>query len=198
MTITRRFNFINNEQITALCVNGNFVWTAFAQNSDAVCILEKQFVSQPDQVFFSIEKTVNKILKIVGDNTNIYVAYQDDTLFGEIFSVLNPLTTTTEITIPSGITEYPVDIFVNGTDLFFLLPGSASGTNAQLIKYNTSGVFQEIIDLNQSGDIVTNAQSMTIDSLGDIWIVTNSSPANVIRVYELSGGGWAFTITEII
>jgi DNA-binding beta-propeller fold protein YncE len=120
------------------------------------------------------------------DNTYLYVAYEDNTLLGEIFTLNNPLATTTEIFIPSGVTEYPVDIAIDDTYIYFLLPGILSGTNTQILKYDLAGNYIQTLDLSESSNIVTNAKSMTIDSVtGDIWIATYESPANLVRVYQV-------------
>lgn len=198
MTIKRRINYTSNKQITVLHHNDEYIWVAFAKNSDDICIIKKQYAFEPAQTFFSLEKEVDEIVALDSNTTKLFAAYTDDTLLGEILSLTNPLTSTTEIEIPSGILESPVDVKVDGTDLWFLLPGDLSGTNAQLIKYDTSGNFIEIVDLSNSLGTVINATSMTIDENSDIWIVTNTSPVQVIRVFQLSGGDYDFTITDIV
>lgn len=199
---TRRIVYTGNKQITTLAVqpDSDFIWMAFAQNSDGNCIIEKQFAFDPSQTFYTIERPVEKIPKMVADETKLYVAYEDSEFLGEIFSVNTPLTTATEISIPSGVSasEFPVDVQVHDDDLWFLLPGSASGTNAKLLKYNTDGTYLETIELDASGSEVTDASSMAIDDNGDIWIVTYTDPATLVRVFELSGGGWDYEITEIV
>lgn len=191
----RRFVYSDNKQITAMHrqFDENYLWVGFALNSSGVCILEKQSSFSPDQTFFSIEKEVTSIVTMDSDAAKLYAAYDDDTLIGEFFAINNPLTTSTEISIPSGANEAPVDMKVDGSDLWFLLPGSLSGVEAALLKFTTSGSYVETIPL--SG--VVDATSMAIDSNSDIWIVTNTSPANVVRVFEISGGAYDTDITEI-
>jgi len=199
MTTTRRFEYPSDKQITTQIADeiDNFLWVAFAQNSDGNCILEKQAKFFPTQNYFSIERSVDKIVEMDLDSSNLYVAYDDATLLGEIFSKTNPLTNTTTISRGS-LVESAVDIKVNGSDLWFLFPGNASGTNAQLRKYDTSGVFQQTVDLIKSGLVVNNASTMTIDDNNDIWIGTFTNPATVVRVFEISGGLFDFEVTEII
>ena len=191
--------FVLSKQITAQKADefSNFLWVGFAQNSDGNFILEKNAKFFPTQTYFSLERSVDKIIEIDLDSSNVYVAYDDATLLGEIFSKTNPLTSNTEISRGS-IVESSVDIKINGTDLWFLLPGNASGTNAQLLKYNTSGVLQQTIDLIKSSVVVNNAKTMTIDDNDDIWIGTFTNPATVVRVFEISGGLFDFEVTEII
>lgn len=193
----RRIEFSNNEQITAQKkqVDDTFLWLAYAQDDDGICFLNKVSGFSPEQTFFTLEREVEKIVKIDSDADFIYIAYQDDTLQGEIISVNNPLTNTTEIDTISGQDEYPIDVKVNGSDLWFLLPGIISGSNAQLLRYDIDGNYIETIDLGESGKIVTDAVSMTIDSQDDIYIVTNTSPATTVRVFELSGGSFDYEIT---
>jgi len=199
MTITRRFDFSDDKQITAQKADNfaNFLWIAFAKNSNGKCIIEKNGKFSPKQVYYSLNREVNNVNAMDLDSSKLYVAYEDATLLGEIISKINPLTSVTTIS-KGAIVESPIDVLINGIDLWFLLPGIASGTNAKLLKYDTSGVLQETVDLNKSGNIVNNAKSMTIDSNDDIWIVTYENPARLVRVYEMSGGVYDFTITEIV
>lgn len=197
MTTNRRFEFSSDEKITVQKADSidNFLWIAFAQNDDGTCIIEKGAKFYPTQTYFSLERAVTEVNAMDLDSTNLYVAYEDSTLLGEIISKTNPLTITIEIN-RGAIVESPVDVLINGTDLWFLLPGNASGTNAQLLKYNTSGVLQQTVDLNKSGSIVNSAETMTIDDNGDIWIGTYEIPAKIVRVFEISGGLYDFTIDE--
>src|SRR6185295_15652191 len=159
MTQIRRINYSNDKRITAIKAQpiDGYVWVAFAKNSDDVCILEKQFKFQLNQTFFSIEKEVNEILSLDLDSSNLYLAYDDSELLGEILSLSNPISFTTEIEIPGGITESPVDVHVNGSDLWFLIPGNDTGSNAKLLLYDTFGTFQLEIDLTRTGEEVLNA-----------------------------------------
>ena len=199
MTTSRRFEYSSDKQITSQIADEieNFLWVGFAQNSDGNCILEKQAKFFPTQNYFSIERAVDKIVEMDLDSSNLYVAYDDATLLGEILSKTNPITTTTDI-LRGSLVESAVDVKVNGSDLWFLFPGNASGTNAQLRKYDTSGVFQQTVDLIKSSLVVNNASTMTIDDNNDIWIGTFTNPAKVVRVFEISGGLFDFEVTEII
>lgn len=200
MTINRRFTY-DETKITAIKVDQttNFLWIAYEKNSDGICVLKKVSGFDPDQLYFDIDDIeVDKIVKIDLDSSNIYLAFDDSTLLGKILDQTNPLTTTTEISIPVGIVEKPVDVAVNDTDLFFLIPGNSSGTNAKILKYNTSGVFQETIDLTKTAVEVTNATSFAIADTGDIWVVTFNDPAEYVRVFQVSGGAYDFTIHQTI
>ncbi len=199
MTSINRFDYSTDKQITAQIADeiDNFLWVAFAKNDDGNCILEKEAKFFPTQTYFSIDKSVDEIINLDLDSSNIYTAYDDTTLLGEILSKTNPLTSTTEI-LKGSTLESPVDVKVNSSDLWFLLPGNISGENAKLLKYNTSGVFQQEVDLITSSLVVNNAKSMVIDDNNDIWIATNTNPVQIVRVFEISGGLFDFEITEII
>lgn len=193
----RQITYPTNKNITALKVQDAFLWVAFDKNNSNNCIIEKQFATEPTQTFFTLTRAVDKVVKMDADGTKLYVAYEDETYFGEFYSLTNPLTSFTTIAIPSGVVEFPVDIFVNGSYVYFLTPGNISGENAKIIKYNTSGVFQEEIDLTKSGLTIYNAGSMSMDAIGDIYIVTYTDPATVVRVFEVTGG-WDFAETVIV
>ena len=201
MTLINRFEYSSDKQITAQRgdEDNNFLWVAFAQNSDGNCIIEKQSFSDPLQTYFSLERSIDNVNEIDSDSTNIYFAYDDATLLGEIVNQNTPLSVTT--TISRGvIVEAPVDVKIDTltSDLWFLLPGNASGTNEQLLRYNTSGVLQQTVDLIKSSETVINAKTMTIDDNSDIWIGTFTDPATVVRVFQISGGLYDFTVTDIV
>ncbi len=198
MTLNRRFEY-TNDKITAQKADNinNFLWVAFTQNSDGNCIIEKEAKFHPTQTYFSLERAVTEVNAMDLDSTKLYIAYEDSDIFGEIISKTNPLTSTTEIS-RGAIVESPVDVLINGSDLWYLLPGIASETNAQLLKYNTSGVLQQTVNLSKSGSVVYNAKSMTIDGNNDIWIGTYEEPAKIVRVFEISGGLYDFTIDETL
>lgn len=199
MTTFRRIEFSNNKQITDQKLDGSgYLWIAYAQNSDGLCLLNKTFSKEPKQIFFTLEREVDKIIKLTVLGTNLWVIYQDDILIGERISLNNPITSTTELDIPVGITEYPVDIIAKDLWVYILIPGNLSGTIAKVLRYNTSGVLQETIDLEKSGEQINNASSFTIDANNNIWILTYESPVKVVRLYDTGGFTWDFTSTEIV
>ena len=144
----RRFEYTNNKKLTALksdSVN-NAIWIAFSIDSDNNVIIERKSAFEPDQNFFTLTRSIDQVTDMDIDSTNLYVSYADDTLLGEIISITNPLTITTTIDIPVGITETPVAVRIDGSDLYFLLPGNTSGENAKILKFNDDGDFIETID----------------------------------------------------
>lgn len=197
MTIFRRISYSDQKAIL-LSVNdsGNqFLWLATDQDSDNNCHILKTSSFDPSQIFFDIERAVDGVVEATILGSFIYLAYQDESLLGEKVSLTNPLTTTTEISKPEEVTEDPVDILDDDTNIYFLIPGSASGTNAKILKYSTTPSLVETIDLTKSGSTVTNAVSFTYDNAsGDIWIVTSASPTEKVRVFQDSGGIYDFEI----
>lgn len=198
--IIRKFSFSDNKKISCQVSDktNNFEWIAYEQDVDGICFLQKQGAFDPSQIYYSLERTVENINKLFIDSVNIYTAYDDTTLLGEIISTTNPLTSTIEISIPGGINEKAVDVVAQSGNLYFLTPGIATGENAKIIKYDTNGNLDQVIDLIKTGDIVYNALSFTIDINDDIWIATNESPSNLIRIYDTGGNIWDFQVTPII
>lgn len=191
--IIKRINYTNNTKITALKADSieNFIWIAF-QKDNSYCILEKQYAFNPLQTFFSINRYVDEIKSIAFTTDNVYLAYEDDELFGEKLNKNNPITNYSEIDRPSGVNESPIQVITNNSNVWFLTPGNITGNNAKLFRYNETPILQETIDLVT----VTNAKSFIIDSNNDIWIITYNSPAELIRVYAITGG-WDYDITVI-
>jgi len=197
MTIQRKFDY-TEPTITAQTVDASdqALWLAFSQNGEGNCILKKVNAFDPSQVFYSINIAVTEIVSMIISGSYLYLAYNDTVLMGSRYSTSNPVTSSTDFDRIVGINESPVDVVVDGSDLFYLVPGDISGENAKVIYLSTAGVFQETIDLIQSGDIVTNAKSITVDTNSDLWIVTYTSPTNLVRVYEVASV-WYFTVTPM-
>jgi len=194
--MVRRIEYSTNKLVTALIADEatNSVWIAFNKDTNNKVIIERKSAFEPTQTFFSLERSVDKVSRMAIDTTNLYVAYEDTTLLGEVISLTNPLTNVIPITRPIGINENPIDVAVNGSDLYFLLPGDISGENTKVLVYSTTGVFQEIIDLSQSGKVVENSHGMTTSDIGDIWLTTFTDPSALVRIFELSGGIFDYTI----
>lgn len=177
--------------------NGNYFWTAFAKDSNGDCNLTKASAFNIEQLFFSLNRQVDSIVEMDVDSFSIFLAYDDAILIGEKLSLNNPLSSTTQMTIPIGIIEAPIDVKV-GSSLYFLTPGIASGTVANIIRYDLFGNFQQIIELSKSGADVNNAASFSIDASGDLWVVTNSSPSQYVRVFDTGSFIWDFEIFDTI
>jgi len=170
--------------------NSEYLWVAFKQDTSGNCKLKKVSAHNPLQTYYDIDITTTEISKMIIYSTDIYVALNDTTYIASIYSITNPIGDVTNVDIPSGITQKPIDIVV-GNYLYILLPGSTSGTNAKICVFTTAGVFSETIDLST----VTNAESFTIDSNNNLWVVTNELAAKLIRVYD--DGGWTIQSTTL-
>lgn len=196
MTIQRTFDY-TEPSITAQVVDdtNQYLWLAFSQNGDGNCVFKRVSAFDPSQVFFSIEVAVNEITAMKISGSYIYLAYDDSTSIGAMYSIVNPLSSSLNFTKPVGLTESPVDLGIDGSDVFFLLPGNTSGNNAKVVKFSIYGIFDQTIDLLQGLDIVLNANTMAIDGSNNIWIGTYTTPASLVRVYDTGGGVYTFTIT---
>lgn len=191
----RRYTF-NENKITAQVVDQTYnqIWLAYAQDASGNCALQKLSAFNPNQLYYDIDIAVDEISRMIISGAYLYLAYDNSSLIGARYAVNNPLTDSDDFSIPSGILEAPVDVLVSGSDLWYLTPGSSLGENAKLIKMTITGTFDEIVDLTT----VYDAVSLTEDSAsGDLYIVTNTSPSNLVRVYEDIGGDYLFNVTPL-
>lgn len=179
-----QYNF-NETQVTAFIRIGNYIWIAFL-GEDGVVKLRKVSAFNLYQIYFELTPPIDKIVELKTIDTKLYGITEDDTYIAIYYSINNPLSTYSYISIPAGINEYPVGIAVD-TDYFYILtPGDASGENAKIIKYSTAStpVYRQTIDLTT----INNARSIEIDDNDNLWVVTYESPAKLIKVSEASGG----------
>jgi hypothetical protein len=181
-----------NEKITAIALDStnNRLWIAFEQDTDGICLLRCVSAFNPSQTYYDLEVEVDQINKLIISGTSIYAVIEDSLILARKYVLLSPLSTYTDFTIPSGITEAPIDAIVDGTNILFLTPGLLSGTNAKLVEFTTAGVYSETVDLT-----VANAKGCTIDTVTDIWVVTGNSPSELVRVYD--SGGWNITVNTL-
>lgn len=178
MTIIKNYNFTEST-ITAIVLDTNttnHLWVAFGSN------LKKVSANKPTQVYYNLDLTVTSIDKLYVSGTYVYLAIDDATLIGRRYAVLNPLTSYTDYALPVGISEAPVDVLVYGSYVYFLIPGEISGSNAKIIKFGLTGTYSSTIDLTT----VNYAKSFCLDTNNEIRVVCNTSPAQIIRVYNLS------------
>jgi len=202
---TRQFKNYNytEKEITAILTDDSgskYLWIAFAKNTEGNCTLYKVSAHNPYQRFYEFEHTINEIVGMEILGSYLFLAFNDNTNIGYRYLKSSPLTSSQAITIPAGINEIPVDLAVDSVNdkLYFLMPGNASGEIAKITKHTSAGVYEETIELQESGTVVNNARSLTVDANGDLWVVTYTAPAQIVRVYQGSGGLWYFDVTEII
>jgi hypothetical protein len=183
--IKRLYNY-NLTEITDIAAETKYLWVAFKSDGD-YCYLKKVSGNNPLQVYFSLSLDVAKITRLQTNASSVFLAIDDTVLIGQIYGLNNPLTIITDINRPIGITEPPIDMIVTTSFIYFLLPGELSGTNAKILKYSLVGVYIETIELTT----VNNAHSFVSDGT-DFWVITNSAPTDLIRVYN--DGIWNYTV----
>ena len=182
MTTISTYSFEENE-ITAMCITGEYFWVAY-QGSGGNSILHKKNVRNPNTTYYEITVPVDKIVRITADTTYIYLAVEDDTYIAYRYKITNPLTVYKAIAKPITITENPVDIAIDSNSYFYLLvPGTASGTYATVLKY-ISYSLSETIELSESGKIINDARSITVDDNDNLWIVTYENPTKLVKIYD--------------
>lgn len=193
--IIRQFTY-DNPKINKILVDrdNSFLWIAFEQDSDGICHLKKVLADDISVVFYDLELEVSEIKDLKNDSFGyIYVLYTDDTNFLTKYNTFDPFNDYYDFPRET-VLEEPIEISVFDGSVYFLLPGELSGTNAQILVFDDSGNYDEMIDLIISGSVVNNAISITNDG-ADLWVVTNETPSNLVRVFI--DGGWTFAITEL-
>lgn len=187
-------NFVYNEteisDIVSDIYTSEYLWISFKQDASGNCALKKVSAHNPLQTYYDIDITTNEITRLYIHSTDLYVALNDTNYIAQIYALTNPIGDVTNINIPSGITESPVDILVDSY-LYILLPGNISGTNAKICVFSTAGVFSETIDLTG----INNASSITIDDNDNLWVCTDTDPIKLIRVFD--SGGWQIETTTL-
>ena len=179
MTIIRQFTS-SETQPTAIKYDSGFLWIAYTLSS-GVCTIQKVIATDPSQIAIDFDISVNAINDIETYISYVFLAYDDSTLLGQRYAKTNPSYTPVDYDKPVSVTEEAIACLLTSTHVYFLTPGIESGENAKIIKFTLSGTFVEIIDLTT----VTNAKSFTIDANDEIRVVTFSSPAQLVRVYDL-------------
>lgn len=197
----RSFNFDLTE-VTAMVVDTtgtNFKWVAFKKDSTQTCRLKKVDAFDLSQLFTQISLNVDEVVRLQQNTSFIFGAVNDDVNMGFRISKTSPSTTLINFAIPGGVNESPVDVALDGSNLFFLIPGNTSGEFAKVVKTNTSGVVSEIITLDQSAGQIKDAVSITPDGVGNLWIVSNGNfPSDLIRLYTDSLGDYLYEVFPII
>lgn len=186
----RNYQFTYSE-VSAIAVDtntGQFLWIAFTLK-DGTCRLQKVSARDITQVYFTLELAVTSINSIKVLDDYLYVAVTHATTAVYVYNTTTPLSNVTLFTKTDlSISESPIAIAISATIVYILTPGLLSGEEAKLITFNVNGSFIETVDLLESGLMVTNAVSLTVDSNDNIWIVTSSDPSSLYRVFY--SGTW--------
>jgi hypothetical protein len=190
-------------QVTATAAdttNSNYLWIAFAQ-SNGSCILQKVSAYNLKQVYYTISVPVTSINAMVVYNGYLYCAVTHASIFAYSFSVTNPLTVNSTMNIPVGVTEAPIQIAVGTVSatpyVAYLLPGITTA-NAKIVLSTPANVYSTTITLLQASPSVsvTLATSFTFDAASNLWVVTNTAPVKLIRVYKV-GSTWTLASTTV-
>lgn len=198
MTIIRQFTS-EYPTITSMITRETYspgVWAITASEA-GICHLKKMSIYDLDVVSVDIEVEATEVIQLVNTGSYMYLLYNDSDYLGSRYSVYNPYTATViYYTAPAEITENPIGMGVTSTYVLFLFPGTDSGKLARIAVYTLAGVYQETIDLGESGALVYDATSITVDDDNNAWITTNTTPANLIRVWY-TAGEWRYVTTEL-
>ena len=189
MTIFRSVDY-DTKLITATTKDtnqGNFIWVGMTQDSDGNCRIKKVSAQDPRQIYFDFDLAVDGINTMLTEGNYLFTGVNHATKYIYRFLLLNPLATPTSFTLPAGVTEAPVHVVKGGSYLWWLFPGSASGEVAKIVKTNLSGTYQSTITLSKSAEVVNDARRLAYRSdSGELWVTTYTSPANLVRVFNLS------------
>jgi len=193
MTFIKNYNYSEKEISSMVVDPSGFLWVCFKQDASGNCAFQKVSATNPLQKYFDIDLSTTEIKNGFIFGEYIYIALSDSSLIGQRFSLNNPLTINDEFELPSGITEAPVDVLAHGSYVYFLIPGDTSGTNAKICVFELDGTFSETIDLST----VTNAKSFDVNTTtSELWVITYQSPARYVRVYQMSGSIWTYTVNQ--
>ena len=197
MTLFRNIKY-NHKDVVAEVTDtnsGQFLWVGFKKDTNGNCRFLKVSAHDPNQIYFDVNLAVEEIKKMRVSGSNLLIGVDHGTNYIYRYSVFNPLSTPTIFARPSGVIEAPVDVVEGGSALWWLFPGITGSEIAKIVKTNTYGTFQETITLQQSGEEIHNAKSITYSG-GELWVVTYTAPAQGVRVFQ--SGGWMIQVTSFV
>lgn len=191
MNIIRKYN-LDKTEITAVGLQKlltSRLWVGFKQDNNGICYLKQYSVNNVSMIYYNIPLATDEITKIYFFGDRAYITLKDTTNIALYFTITTPLTQTFRI-IPTGINEAVLDIIHDSSYLYFLLPGEGT-ENAKILKYNSTLILQEIIELTD----IHNVRSFTIDEDGIIWCTTYEENSRLIKVYN--DGGYSFEVINL-
>jgi hypothetical protein len=192
----RKFTF-NRGKIQATCIDGNYLWVAY-YTSATTSDLYKCDLINPEIVYFAISTPT--IVKIVKSGTYVYIALNHSSYIAMQIHATNPIGEQYNITKHVSIDQVPVDMIINGTmnDIYFLLPGTESLKDCKVVLYNMGDrTYNQTITLTESTKVIRDATKMINDASNNIWIVTNTNPAQLVKLYVLSSDIWVYDVWDI-
>lgn len=195
MRTIRTFN-LEDELITAIELSdespAESLWLALVDDADN-CYVRKTNPSNPNQIYGNVSiRYGTYIHSMCYVNPYIALAFTDAVKFA---GRLDASWSLSSINYPAGVVESPIQVISDGTYYYFLTPG-IDGENAKIIKTTLSLVLDETIDLAGGSEDIFNAIGLTVSGT-DLWIVTSESPSKLVRVYQLSGGIYTYTVTSL-
>ena len=185
---------LNFDKAPVMAREGDKMWLGVLESG--VAKLRQVSTFNTKQIFFDIETNFTEIKRILVSGSYVYLALDDDEYIGARYNKTNPLSSYNYLAIPSGVNEGAVDLTLDGSNLFLLTPGNASGENAKVIKFVGTS-FDETIDLSVGNPIV-QATSITVDGSNNLWVVTYESPARLVKIYEGTGGIYTYESQDIL
>jgi hypothetical protein len=197
MTIIRRF-VANTTKISKILVDDDseYLWIAYHRDSSGICHVKKVSAHDIDQVYFDIQISAQSIVDLAiggsGTQKSLGVLYNDDSRVLTTYATEAPFNTELDFEKPFGIPN-PIALTITDDNIFVLLPGTSSGERARVLIYDLFTEFDTVIDFDESGESVYDATDIVADSNNNVWVITHTTPTQLIRIWFASGG-WRYTI----
>jgi hypothetical protein len=188
--VKNKYTFLE-KRVTSIVNNGNYTWIAFL-GTDGVSHLYKVSSYDLNWRYFKLNVSADSISKIILDDAWLYLALDSDLYIGETILLGNPLANYNYITKPVGIVEKAIDVAVSANYIYFLIPGEITGTNAKVIQYSKDLEYIVTVDLIQSGDIITDAKKISVDSNENIWVISGINPVVLTKIV-ITGTSYIFS-----
>ena len=196
MAIKKQFTYSQNT-ITAIVEDGYYLWVAF-QGSSESCKLYKVSALNPDIIYFDIDITANKIVNMKTDGNYVYAALDSENYVAVRISKVDPIYTNYYYSIPAGVNEVPSDLEIDSY-LQVITPGSISGENPKLMRFNKTGsTHYETVDITDVSITIENLETIVKDENNNLWAMTNSNPAVLVKLYDDGGytnDTWEMTLS---
>ena len=173
-------------EVTALCREGEYLWIGYL--SSGISKLRKVSNFDPTLIYYDLtlptSYNVTKINKINTTSTDeyIYLAIDSTSHIGMRYHKGSPLSSYMGYTKPIAVTENSIDVVILLGYVYFLTPGIPT-EKAKLLKYYYAySTIDNSVDIEKDGDEIHNAKAMTIDENNNIWVVTYTDPAKLIKI----------------
>lgn len=189
-----------NETITAIKQeeSNNYLWIATVDASNQIHLYMTSSFN-PEVIYYDVDNIIgDSIQSIMIIGSYLYLALDSSQYIGLRVNRTSPIINQTYIDSPSGINEGSIDFVSDGTYIYFLTPGIASGEYSKVAKIGLSSLaYVETIDLSSSGDEVTDAKKIDIDDENNLWIVSQLTIPILTKVWLESGDVWIFVSYDL-